>query len=410
MAGKQVRSNMCAVILRYINTTETKLFWKYNFLRDSQPFHNASDSTRPTSPEWIFQSLRRYPAQKATQQISWLPNWRLFVSSLSSLFFIRLQIVMANFSGVNFTNATKMASPEGHTANVSLEVSDIITIIVNSITCPFTVLLNVLVIMAVKRRPRLQTNSNILLACLAATDALTGLIVQPSFILWKISQLLGAATSKGILSFHDAVLNAAILSSSLHLMLVTFERLLAIKFTMRYLNIITEKNIKIAVTVFWIIAFTSGTFRLLKMQLTFLLVEFTLVLGSCIVFIPLAYMILYRETRLHQKMIKTQQLPQEEVERFTKENKALKTTVYVVGAVIFCFLPAGVHILIYIVGFIQGLLVIWESWIRTFIMLNSLFNLLIYCSRQKEMRKFVFRRSQIAHTVNKCKRESKKRE
>jgi len=49
------------------------------------------------------------------------------------------------------------------------QVSFIINLIVNGITCPFTVLINVLVIMAVKRRRRLQGNSNILLACLAAT-------------------------------------------------------------------------------------------------------------------------------------------------------------------------------------------------------------------------------------------------
>ena len=174
---------------------------------------------------------------------------------------------MANFSGVNLTNATKMTSTEGDTANVPLEVIYIITIIINSITCPFTVLLNVLVIMAVKRRPRLQTNSNILLACLAATDALTGLIVQPSFILWKISQLLLAGNSEGFNDFVSTFLSTVLICSSLHLMLVTFERLLAIKFTMRYSTVITEKNIKIAVTMFWIIAFSSGVFRLLKMQL-----------------------------------------------------------------------------------------------------------------------------------------------
>ena len=257
-----------------------------------------------------------------------------------------------------------------------------------------------MVIMAVKRRPRLQTNSNILLACLAATDALTGLIVQPSFIVWKISQLLGAGNSQAILNFHDAFLNAAVLSSSFHLMLVTFERLLAIKFTMRYSNVITEKNIKIAVTVFWIIAFTSGTFRLLKMQLIFLLVEFTVVLVSCILFIPLAYMMLYRETRRHQKMIKTQQLPQEEVERFTKKNKALKTTVFVVGAVIFCLLPGVVYLILFFAGFSQSSLLFLESWLRTCGMINSLLNPLIYCWRQKEMRKFVLRRSQVVHPVN----------
>ena len=127
-----------------------------------------------------------------------------------------------------------MANKEGFTANVPLEVSYIITIIINSITCPFTVLLNVLVIMAVKRRPRLQTNSNILLACLAATDALSGLIVQPLFIVWKISLILGVGNSEGFSYFHNAFLITAVLSSSLHLMLVTFERLLAMKFTMRY--------------------------------------------------------------------------------------------------------------------------------------------------------------------------------
>lgn len=72
------------------------------------------------------------------------------------------------------------------TANAALEVSYIITIIINSITFPFTIFLNVLVIMAVKTRPRLRTNSNILLACLAVTDALASVLGQPSYILWKI--------------------------------------------------------------------------------------------------------------------------------------------------------------------------------------------------------------------------------
>ena len=307
---------------------------------------------------------------------------------------------MANFSGVNLTNATKMTSTEGDTAYVPLEVSYIITIIINSITCPFTVLLNVLVIMAVKRRPRLRINSNILLACLAAIDALTGLIVQPSFILWKISLLLGAGNSEGILNFHNAFLNTAVLSSSLHLMLVTFERLLAIKFTMRYSNVITEKNIKIAVTVFWTISFSSGTFRLLKMQLIIVRFVFILILVSCILFIPLSYMILYREILRHQKIIKTQQLPQEEVERFTKENKALKTTVYVVGAVMFCLLPAGAFLILLTAGLISSLSSFMDSWIRTASMLNSLLNPLIYCWRQKEMREFIFRRTQVVQPIN----------
>ena len=65
------------------------------------------------------------------------------------------------------------------------EASFVLAIIVNSIACLGTVILNALVILAVKRRPRLQSNTNILLACLAGTDLLCGLAVQPSFVTWK---------------------------------------------------------------------------------------------------------------------------------------------------------------------------------------------------------------------------------
>lgn len=87
-------------------------------------------------------------------------------------------------------------------------------------------------------------------------------------------------------------------------------------------------------------------------------------------------------------MIKTQQLPQEEVQRFLKESKALKTTVFLVGAVVLCFEPAIFYLLLEVsvqklnssenFNFLQ--------WVRTFVMLNSFLNPLIYCSRLKEMR------------------------
>ena len=55
---------------------------------------------------------------------------------------------------------------------------------------------------------------------------------------------------------------------------------------------------------------------------------------SCVLFLAFAYFIMYRETLRHQEKIKTKQMPEVEAERFTKENKALETTVFVVGAVI----------------------------------------------------------------------------
>ena len=147
------------------------------------------------------------------------------------------------------------------TANFSWEAGHIIIIIINSISVPFTVLLNVLVIKAVKTRPRLQTNSNILLACLAVTDALTGLFGQSLYILWRLFELFNLKSSETVEGFHIDVMSVLLIVSCLHLILVTFERLIAIKFAMQYSNVVTHNNIKIAVTVCWLAAIAIAILR-----------------------------------------------------------------------------------------------------------------------------------------------------
>ena len=52
-------------------------------------------------------------------------------------------------------------------------------IVVSVIACPITTVLNALVIIAVKTKPRLQIMSNIAIACLATTDGIMGVIGQP---------------------------------------------------------------------------------------------------------------------------------------------------------------------------------------------------------------------------------------
>ena len=63
--------------------------------------------------------------------------------------------------------------------------------VMNIITCPFTIALNLLVMIAVKTKERLKTNSNIALGCLALTDVLMGVIGQPGFGAYTISTLQG---------------------------------------------------------------------------------------------------------------------------------------------------------------------------------------------------------------------------
>jgi len=286
---------------------------------------------------------------------------------------------------------------QNDTPNVAENISVIVTIIINAITCPFTVVLNVLVIMAVKRRRRLQSNTNILLACLAATDTLTGLVVQPSFIVWKTFYFLNfnGIESSVVENFHKFCLRSLIVCSSLHLIFITFERLIAIKFTMSYPHIVTKRKIKVAVIVCWAFSFIFQGIRLSSFKsigkfMTHLILF--LAMTFCVLFIATTYAILYRESRRHESQIKTQQLPQEEVKRFVKENKAVKTAAFVVGAVLLCFLPTALNMFPLLEGVRKhfNLFVVLKTLGPTCAILNSLLNPLIYCLRQKEMRKFVF--------------------
>ena len=282
-----------------------------------------------------------------------------------------------------------MVGTEGETAYVPLKVSDIIIIIINSIACPFTILLNVLVIKAVKTTPRLRSNCNVLLACLAVTDALTGLLGHIPFIFWLVFLRYGLSYTSTVENVFFSSLAVLITASCLHLMLVTFERLMAIKFTMQYSNFITDAKLKRGVTTVWVISFMCGIFSVFRMKFVLLLMG-GLVTLSCIIFVASSYVILFLETRHHQKKIKAQQLPQEEVRRFSKENKALKTTVFIVGAVIVCLLPVCFCLIVVVIR-IYDTCPVNEPFMQTCCMLNSLVNPLIYCWRQKGMRNVIFK-------------------
>ena len=173
-------------------------------------------------------------------------------------------------------------------------------------------------------------------------------------------------------------------------MLVTCERLIAIKVTMHYHYFVTNRNIRASVTACWIFSIFVGVSKLASQRIignAFL----ALVLNSCILFVSFSYAMLYRETLRHKQRMKTQQLPREEVERFVRESKALKTTVYVVGAVVLCFLPKASDLVFKASGIVYYETRSVMPWLRMCDMLTSLLNPLIFCWRQQEMRRFVFR-------------------
>ena len=315
--------------------------------------------------------------------------------------FFSTTMVNSRLTNITSLNASNPLTFKGERQDVHATIFWIIpSIIINGITCPFTFILNVLVIAAVKRRPRLQTNANIMLACLAVTDVLTGLTAQPLYASWMTLKTLGISNS-ALYLVYELFFTTLAPCSFLHLALVVLERLVAIKFPFRYHYIVTMRNIKLAVPFCWVYGILYCMvlqFGDNKFMMYYIWVALPFV--SCFVFIIVSYLVLYFETRRHQRRIKTQQLPREDVERYVTDNRALKTTVYVVGSVSLCLVPMCLYYLLRAFGFH----LVKESnraMLRTFLMLNSFLNPLIYCWRQKEMRQYLFKFStQAVHPLD----------
>ena len=133
---------------------------------------------------------------------------------------------------------TERLSPE-------LRAVFIFRFVANSISCPFVILLNILVMVAVKTNRRLRTKSNVSLACLATTDFVVGLVVQPlqivhySFMLKGETGMICSRQSKTTI----AITTSCLVSTLNHFVVLSGERYLAIKHSYAYENLVTKVRI-----------------------------------------------------------------------------------------------------------------------------------------------------------------------
>ena len=267
-------------------------------------------------------------------------------------------------------------------------------IVLNILSFPVTILMNVLVIMAVKTRARLQSKYNILLACLSGTDLLVGTVSQPASIAGHIYVIQGLSLIE-LCRFHTetyALFVIPIISSLFHLTIISIDRFLAMKYTLRYETIVTKLRLRKAVVTSWFIACFPAFYNLSEKFEIVVRVASTLVGLFTLSLILFCHLSVYFVTRRHEKQIKCEQVSPQAAADFAKEKKALKTTRIIIMALLLCFLPVIVRysfLPLYFKNsnYVLNVLVLSHSVIVTIPLLNSLCNPIIYCYRNKMFRK-----------------------
>ena len=135
-----------------------------------------------------------------------------------------------------------------------------VSITTKSIASPFTVLFNLLIIVAAWRRRALQKNSNILLASMAIADLLVGAVFMPLTTALDILLLCKnlSLTICKIAGANQIVLYSAVSSSLYHLTFIAWDRYVAIKKWRSYRIVVTITRLKICAVVAWLFAVTTA--------------------------------------------------------------------------------------------------------------------------------------------------------
>ena len=266
----------------------------------------------------------------------------------------------------------------------------IFIIIVNILTFPAAVVLNMFVMAAVKMKRRLrEQKSNILVATLAFTDFVTGLIIQPIFIGVSITALLGKHSwSCSLQTFTRPAVGCVFSASLHHLVLLSGERLMAMKYTFMHANFITTSRLLAASFIAWSLSVLIHTFIFPFYRIAFLAVSSSLITLS-IAFIIFCHVTVFREVRRHQRRIAAHQVTQEAREHFARAKKAFNLTFTIVCVLVLCYLPVFFYRIVfskYASQISRETKFLVDQSTLLIVLLNSLINPVIYAVRIRQIR------------------------
>ena len=263
-------------------------------------------------------------------------------------------------------------------------------IVIHTTTCPFTIVLNLLVMIAVKTKARLQSMSNMALACLALTDVMVGLVVQPLFIaqIWNIIQ--GETTASACsMQIASKLFNSLFcLSSIVHLSLISVDRYIAIMRPYIYIQTVTKRRVLIATALAWTLTLIINT-AVLLIDVEMVRAIITAVVISLIAVVVFCNIIVYREAHRQEKQIAAQQVDMATKEKILSHKRAFKLTLMIITLTVISYFPGTIFVRfkeplknVVSLGTLTSIFMVVGS-LAAF---NSLVNPFIYCIRLRQFR------------------------
>ena len=265
---------------------------------------------------------------------------------------------------------------------------NLITAIINIVSAPFAVVSNLLIAVAIFNIARLRTPSNLLIGCLALSDVLVGLAVQPGYITYRLMENQHRSVPCFVRIVYANAFYICCGVSFMSLTAVSYERFVAVRLRARYNDVFSSKRVLRYMMAIWILnlLLTSLQWAGINKESRgmHLIVWFLCLLVSGTANIRIGFIL---RRRRHQ--VQSHQQTTTEHTRRRREEKLTRSISFIVGVYLLFNMPV---LLVTIYHQILGQDIKTYnhySWTETLAFLNSCTNPLICYWKSRQIRQGV---------------------
>ncbi|XP_078375633.1 melanocyte-stimulating hormone receptor-like [Oculina patagonica] len=255
---------------------------------------------------------------------------------------------------------------------------------------------NILVLSVVWKTPSLRSPSIVLLCGLATTDLVVGLVVQPLFLSMELMLLLSNSAEyhcdlgKAYIALSYTVCSASLMTVTV----IILDRLLAIRYHLRYTSIVTVPRVIYIMALIWLVSGFLASLVLWSGRNVFTVV-IAIGVAICLCLSTYAHLKIHVVVRRHRQQIQAQAEAVQTGNGFNVARfKRTAANAFVIHCfLLFCYTPLFINFLLSSnKDIMQSALykkanraISWKLT-ATIIFLNSSVNPFIYCWRLREMR------------------------
>ena len=288
-----------------------------------------------------------------------------------------------NSSGQSFFPAPScfhLSDPTFHKVSERY-VMNLVTAIINIISAPFAVVSNFLITIAIFNTSRLRTPLNLMIGCLALSDALVGLAVQPGYVSFRLLENQHRSVPCFVRLLYSNAFYICFGVSFMTLSSVSYERFVAVRLQARYNDVFSSKRVLKYMATIWFL-----NVLLTSLQWTgiskissgiHLLVWFFCLLVSSTANIGIILIL-----RRHRREVLSQQQSIAEQVRKRREDKLARSISFIVGVYLLFSMPV-LFAMIFVRTYNHF------SWTETLAFLNSSTNPLICLWKARQIRQAV---------------------